>query len=217
MKPLLKVFLVLAAFFTATLVVIKLTGVLTVEQIENWLIQAKALSPFYVGSVVVLLLFADLFIAVPTLTVTVFAGYFLGHLYGTVAALIGITSAGVCGYILSRYYGDSILRYVVKDNEKREDAIRTFQRHGFVMILLSRALPMLPEATACLSGMTRMPFIKFLAAWLISGVPYVAIAAYAGSISTVENPKPGIFIAIGLFVFMWLAWFLYYRRHQRRS
>ena len=211
MKPLLRVFLIIASIFATTFLLIKLTGVLTVEQIEGWLIQAKELSPFYVGSIIALLLFTDLFIAVPTLTVTILSGYFMGHAYGAIAALTGILLAGICGYVLNRYYGNAILGFLLKDESKRNEAIDAFQKHGFAMILLSRAMPILPEASACLSGMTRMPFIKFLMAWLLSSVPYVLIATYAGSISSFENPKPAIFAAIGITVFFWVAWFIYHR------
>ena len=126
--------------------------------------------------------------------------------------------AGVCGYTLSRYYGDAILGFLVKDEEQRNDAIITFQEHGFMMILLSRATPILPEVTACLSGMTRMNFSKFLFAWLISSVPYILIASYAGSISSIENPKPAIFTAIGLSLLLWGSWFVYrYKNSNARS
>ena len=175
--------------------------------------QAKALSPIYVGAVVALLLFADLFIAVPTLTVIILSGYFLGHAYGAFAALLGVILAGICGYTLSRYYGDAILGFLVKEQSKRDDAISTFKKHGVMMILLSRAMPILPEITACLSGMTRMNFSKFLLAWLISSVPYVLIASYAGSISSIENPKPAIFAAIGISALLWISWFVYHRVH----
>ena len=215
MKPLIKVILIVASCFAATFLFIKFTGILTVEQIEGWLIHAKELSPIYVGTIVCLLLFADLFIAVPTLTVTILSGYFLGHTYGAVSALIGVISAGVCGYTLSRYYGDAILGFLVKDEAKRNDAIMTFQKHGFMMILLSRAMPILLEVTACLSGMTRMNFGKFLLAWLISSVPYILIATYAGSISSIENPKPAIFTAIGISALLWASWFLYHKNNKR--
>jgi len=215
MKSLLKVFLIVAACFAATFLLIKFSGILTLEQIEGWLLQAKELSPVYVGVIVALLLFADLFIAIPTLTVMILAGYFLGHSYGFLSAFIGIMLAGTSGYALSRYYGDFILGFLVKDKSKRNDVISTFQKHGFVMILLSRAMPILPETTACLSGMTRMPFNKFLLAWLISSVPYLLISTYAGSISTLENPMPAILTAIGISVFLWASWFLYHRRPQK--
>ena len=216
MKPLIKVFLIIATCFAATFLLIKFTGILTVEQIEGWLTQAKELSPIYVGTIVGLLLFADLFIAVPTLTVTILAGYFLGYTYGAVSALIGVILAGVCGYTLSRYYGDVILGFLLKDEDKRNEAIITFQKHGFMMILLSRAMPILPEVTACLSGMTRMPFSKFILAWLISSTPYILIASYAGSISSMENPKPAIFTAIGISALLWASWFVYHHKNNKR-
>lgn len=211
MKSLLKVFLVVAGCFSATFILVKFMGVFTIDQIEGWLIQAKELSPLYVGGIVALLLFSDLFIAVPTLTITILSGYFLGHIYGTVASLSGILFAGICGYALSYYYGNAILGFLVKDENKRKEAINVFQKHGFVMILLSRAMPILPEASACLSGMTRMPFTKFLIAWLACSVPYVLMATYAGSISSISNPKPAIFTAIGISVFLWFSWFFYHR------
>lgn len=211
MKSLLIVFLVIASIFATTFLIIKLTGVLTMGQIEAWLIQANELSPMYVGLLVALLLFADLFIAVPTLTVIILSGYFLGHTYGAIAALVGIIFAGLSGYTLSRYYGDSILGFLVKDENKRNDAILTFKKHGVMTIILSRALPILPETSACLSGMTRMNFTHFVFAWLISSVPYVLIASYAGSISSIENPKPAIFAAIGISALLWISWFVYHR------
>jgi len=215
MRPLLKVFIIIAAIFASTFLLIKFSGLLTIEQIEGWLTQAKELSPVYVGTIVVLLLFADLFIAIPTLTVAILAGYFLGHTYGSLAALAGITLAGIFGYVISRKYGGVILGFLLKDESKRSEAIETFQKHGFVMILLSRAMPILPEATACLSGMTRMSFNKFLTAWLISSVPYILIATYAGSISSIENPMPAIFSAIGISIFLWVAWFFYHRANNK--
>ena len=213
MKPLLKIVVIIAACFATTFLLFKLTGALTIAQIENWLIQAKQFSPLYVGTLVILLLFADLFIAVPTLTITILSGYFLGHTYGAMSALTGLLLAGICGYTLSRYYGDTILNLLIKDETERKKAVLTFHQHGLVMILLSRAVPILPEVTACLSGMTRLPFGKFILVWLVSAVPYVLIASYAGSISSIDNPKPAILTAIGITGLLWFSWFIYHRIH----
>jgi len=211
MKPLLKALLIIASCFAATFVLIKGTGILTVEQIEGWLMLARELSPIYVGTLVAALLFADLFIAVPTLTITILSGYFLGHVHGAMSALCGVTLAGICGYTISRYYGNTILGLLVKNENERNEATMTFRKHGFMMILLSRAMPILPEVTACLSGITRMSFSKFLLAWLMSSVPYILIATYAGSISSIENPMPAIYTAIGLSLLLWGTWFVYYQ------
>jgi len=215
MKYLVKSFLVIMLFFSCTFLIIKTTGILTVGQIEGWLIQAKELSSLYVAGIVILLLFADLFIAIPTLTVIILSGYFIGFAYATAAALTGILLVGLCGYILSRYYGDVLLNFLLKDDHQREKAVQAFQKHGFVMILLSRAMPLLPEAVTCLAGMTQMPFRNFMLAWSISSLPYVLIATYSGSISSLENPNPAIYSAIGISVSLWLCWFFYQRRMIR--
>jgi len=84
------------------------------------------------------------------------------------------------------------------------------------MILLSRAMPILPEVTACLAGMTKMKFSKFILAWLISTIPYVLIISYAGSASSIENPKPAIYTAIGISVTLWSGWYLFINAKRKK-
>ncbi len=212
MKALLKIMLTLAAVFATTFLLAKMTGILTYEKIEALLAAAGSVSPWYISLAIVALLFADLFIAVPTLTIIILAGYFLGPILGANVALIGLFSAGIGGYLLSQTYGEKLVILIIKDSNQRRDAYETFRENGFVTILLSRALPILPEVSACMAGLTRMPFAKFLSAWLISTIPYAFIAAYAGSISSLENPKPAILTAIGLSGFFWLCWFFFQRK-----
>ena len=212
MKSLIKIIVIIAVCFALTFLIVKLSGVLTIEQIENWLTHAQSNSGLYVAVIICLLLFCDLFIAIPTLTVTIFSGYFLGLYIGAIVAFTGMFLAGMCGYGLSRYYGERLLVFLVKDQVKRSEAINAFEQHGFVMILLSRALPILPEVSACLSGMTGMPIKKFVFAWLMSTLPYVLIASFVGSISSFDNPKPAIYGAMGISLFLWTAWYFYHHK-----
>jgi len=217
MKTLIKLFLILATLFASTFIVIKLTGVITVDDIKTWLNAASSISPIYIGMIVAALLFADLFIAIPTLTVCILSGYFLGFELGAAFNALGVAIAGICGYLLSRSIGRSILIRVVQDPDKINEMEVIFNKHGVLMILLSRALPILPEATACLAGFTKMPMWKFLFAWIFSSFPYVAIAAYAGSVSTLESPLPAIITAIVLSASLWLMWFIFLRKNQLAS
>ncbi|MCG8021985.1 MAG: VTT domain-containing protein [Candidatus Thiodiazotropha weberae] len=209
MKSLLKIMLLLALFFASTFIILKSTGIITVEKIELWLEMAKNSNPVYVAVIVVGLLFADLFVAVPTLTVMILGGYFLGPVIGALAAISGLFAAGVCGYGISWKYGDILMRFLIKDKQKRVEAKCSFKSHGGVVILLSRAVPILPEVSACMAGMTRMPFLKFLVFWMLSAVPYAFIAAYAGSISTLENPTPAILTMICLTSFFLIGWYIF--------
>lgn len=216
MKSLLKIMLTLALVFASTFVVVKLTGALSVEKIELLLMHAQTVSPWYIALTVIGLLFVDLFVAVPTLTIMILSGFFLGPILGFIASISGLFMSGLGGYSLSTLYGEKLSSVLIKDALQRAEAKAAFQRHGFVTILLSRALPILPEVSACMAGLTGMPFFRFLLAWSISVIPYAFIAAYAGSISSLENPKPAIFTAIALTTFFWACWFLF-QRYQKRS
>ena len=215
MKTLVKLFLILVAVFASTFVIIKAAGVLTLDDIRAWLEAAKLVAPWIVGLVVAGLLFADLFIAIPNLTVCILSGYFLGFELGAFFNILGVSAAGITGHLLSRLVGRRFLEKIVRDPVKIKEMENVFHRHGFVMLLISWALPILPEATACLSGFTRMPFWKFLSAWALGAYPYVTIAAYAGSVSTLSDPKPAIYTAIGLSAFFWLSWVIFLRFRRR--
>jgi hypothetical protein len=60
-----------------------------------------------------------------------------------------------------------------------------------------------------------MNFMTFLALWSMNVIPYCLIVAYAGSISTLDDPQPAIFTAIGLSVFFWSGWAIFNRRRNR--
>lgn len=216
MIALIKVMIIMALFFASTFVLLTSTGIVTVAKIEHWLTAAQTINLFYVGLIITALLLADLFIAVPTLTVMILAGFFLGHFFGAMCALIGLILAGCSGYWVSRMYGDRLLNTLIKDPNKRQEAMGQFRQHGAMIILLSRATPILPEVSACMSGMTNMPFLRFFSLWLLSITPYALIATYAGSISSIQNPKPAIFTAIALTLVLWLAWFIMIKVQKRK-
>ncbi|GLR72165.1 TVP38/TMEM64 family protein [Agaribacter marinus] len=211
MQPLIKLALVLASIFATTFIIFKLGGILSVEQIEQWLVDAKNQNVNVIASIILLLLISDLFVAVPTLTVIILGGYFLGHTYGAIVSIAGLSIAGALGYTLSYGFGDKLEKWVIKNSDERQRMHSNFKKYGVFMLLFSRAMPILPEVCACLSGITRMPFLKFFAIWQISTVPYAVIASYAGSISSIDSPKPAIIAAIGLTSFFWLAWAIFQR------
>ncbi|MCJ8321342.1 MAG: VTT domain-containing protein [Colwellia sp.] len=219
MRALNKLILVLATIFATTFILVKFTGVISVEKIEHWLTVAKSVDVFYLALIIVLLLFADLFIAMPTLTVMILSGYFLGPVYGAITAITGVMLAGITGYILSYFYGEKLEKLVINDPQQRLALRYQFDQYGILMIIFSRAMPILPEITACLSGMTKMPFIRFITAWSISSVPYAIIATYAGSISSLNNPKPAIITGIVLTTLCWATWFIVQRlsKHKKAS
>ena len=216
MKALIKFVALLGAFFTFTLLVFKVLGILSTNDIKLWLEQAMALSPWIVGAIIIALMLVDLFIAIPTLSLTILSGFFLGVELGVFYSSIGMLSAGTMGYVISRFHGEKLLRFVSKEEAQISEMKHIFNTFGPISLLLCRAAPMLPEVTSCLAGVTKMPYWKYFIFYALGTLPYAIIAAYSGSISTVSNPEPAIFTFIGIFGGLSLIWavFLYLNKHK---
>lgn len=216
MKPLIKVMLFLATAFALTFILGRVLGILTVENVKHWLELAGRVDPLWLAATVVALLFLDLFVAVPTLTITILAGFFLGFPAGAAAAFTGMSLAALSGYGIARIWGERATSFLLRNPKDRLDMAEAFSRNGPAMIMLSRAAPIVPEVTACMAGATRMPFARYLGYFSLSTLPYVAIASYAGSISSPESPQPAIYAALALYAVLWVGWYLF-RRNARKT
>ena len=217
MKQLIAIALGLALLFSSTFAIIKLTGVLNLDDIRALLTAAHETAPAYVAATVIALLVADLFIAVPTLTVTILSGYFLGFPLGFLAGATGLLTAGTLGYAITYAYGPGLLHRINKDEAKQAEMAAIFARYGSVVLVVCRALPILPEISCCLAGATRMRFRKFIAAFMLGTIPYASIATYAGSKSSLDDPKPAILAAIGLSMVLAAAWTILLRRYKAEA
>ena len=60
-----------------------------------------------------------------------------------------------------------------------------------------------------------MHFGRYVLYFTISTLPYVLIASYAGSISSVESPQPAIYAALMLYVVLWVGWYLFQRKQRK--
>mgnify|MGYP003999570839 FL=1 len=113
MRSLLKVILIIGLCSASTFVLIQMTGIISIEKIEIWFNQIRNISPLYLGGFVILLMFIDLFISIPTLATVILAGHFMGYQYGALVAIIGLEIAGNTGYFLGRIFGDKILNFLI--------------------------------------------------------------------------------------------------------
>jgi uncharacterized membrane protein YdjX (TVP38/TMEM64 family) len=199
------------------LLVIKFSGLLTVQDIKDTFSSLQEQPTYILGSVVIVLLFIDLFIAIPTMTVILLAGYFLGFSWAIIYVAIGLLGASLTGYFLSKLYGEKILDKLSNDTEQKNQMKELFNTHGMVVIMLSRAVPLLPEISACLAGTCHMKITKYLFAWIIGTVPYISVMTYAGSISSLDNPIPALVAALGVTLLFSLFWFIFMRRNKKEK
>ena len=217
MKLLIKTILILVSIFTLTLLLIKFTGILTVEDIKEIFTNLKSQPSYILGALIVLFLFIDLFIAVPTMTIIILAGYFIGFELALFYTTIGLLSASLTGYFLSRKYGMKVLDKLSSNEEQKQEMTDLFNKHGVLVLVLSRAVPMLPEISSCLAGACDMSLKRFLFAWFLGTIPYVCVITYAGSISNLDNPMPAIYAALGITILFWFIWMVFMKIDKRRS
>jgi uncharacterized membrane protein YdjX (TVP38/TMEM64 family) len=217
MKLLIKIILLLAGIFTTTLLIIKFSGILTVDDIKESFLNLKSQPSYVLGSLIVFLLFIDLFIAVPTMSIIILSGYFLGFELALLYTSFGLLSASMTGYFLSKKYGNKVLDKLSSNKEQKLEMTTLFNKQGILVIILSRAVPMLPEICSCLAGTCKMPIKRFLLAWTLGTIPYVGVMSYAGSISNLDEPMPAILAALGITVLFWLVWIIFMKIDKKRS
>lgn len=215
MKDLIKTALVIATCFAATFGILVATGLLQRDDVVHWLEQARQIDAWIVALIVIGLLVADLFIAVPTMTVTLLAGYFLGPVFGALAAATGMITAGALGYVISNRFGRSVLRRIITDEGRLHEMEQVFSRYGLTVLMICRAMPILPEVSCCLAGITRMRFVTFGFGYLVGTLPYVVVCTWLGAQSSASDPMPAIWGAAVVSTVMWSCWFLLIRHHRR--
>lgn len=217
MKPLLKIMAILLAIFATLFVLGQVFGILTVENVKTGLQGASEIDALALSAVIITLLCVDIFITVPTLTITLLAGFLLGFPMGATVALIGTSAATFLGYAMGRRWGEIAISKIINDDEQITELKTTFQTHGPAMITLARSAPMVPEICALMAGATNMQFSRYVLFHLIGTLPYVALASYAGSISSMDDPMPAIYGAMLLYAVGWGSWFLFQRRNKIQS
>jgi uncharacterized membrane protein YdjX (TVP38/TMEM64 family) len=212
MKDLLKVAVIMALIFASTFVLMKSTGLVTEEGVTAFLGRAHDIHPGWLAVIVIGLLLLDLFIAVPTMTTILLAGYFMGPVLGGMASAAGLMLLGTTGYGMGRRFGRPVLSRLFKDDARLAGIEAAFARNDLLVLFVCQALPILPELSCVLAGIARTRPLRFLFGYAVGVVPFAFIVAYAGSISTLSNPGPAIYTAIGVSILLLGAWTLLRRR-----
>ena len=215
MKDLLKIALVLGLVFASTFVILQSTGLVTEEGMKTWFTNAQSVHPAWLVALVITLLVLDLFIAVPTMTTILLAGFLLGPWLGGAASALGLMMLGSTGYLLGRHYGRLIFFRLFKDKQRMSGVEEAFAKNDLLTLFVCQALPILPVLSCTLAGISRMSPVRFALGYSVGVVPFAFIVAYAGSISTLADPWPAIYTAIGISAGLLLAWMALLRSRRR--
>jgi uncharacterized membrane protein YdjX (TVP38/TMEM64 family) len=184
---------------------------LTEDRVLALIEDLRRMDPLWLAGGIILLMVADLFIGVPTITAVLVAGHVLGAVAGGAAAALGLMLMGVAGYGLGRTGGRRFLGRVGGADELAEIET-TFARNDRLTLFVCQALPMLPEVSCVLAGIARMPFLRFLGSYAVGTIPFAFIIAFAGATSSVADPAPALAAWLGVSVGLLIVWGMVKRR-----
>ncbi len=132
------------------------------------------------------LLASDIVLPVPSSLVSTALGYLLGFGWGALVSWAGMTAACCGGYWLGSRAGRGLTRRVVGDEQiLRVHAAQ--KRFGDWALVVSRAVPVLAEASVLLAGIAGMPWRRFLALTSFSNLGIAAMYAFVGAFAVETN------------------------------
>ncbi len=118
---------------------------------------------FAVAGLVTLLLALDLVLPIPSSFVSAGAVAALGPILGALAIWAGMTAGALLGYALGRGGGTPLVdRFVGKRELLRAEGL--MRRFGSLVLVVSRGVPVLAEASVLVAGAARLRF------WTFAGV-----------------------------------------------
>ena len=145
----------------------------------------------------ILLLVSDLVLPIPGTVVMSALGLVYGWFWGGLLSALGAVLAGMVAYGLCRKFGRRPALWLAGEGGlAKGEAVFQSGRGGWI-VALSRWMPVLPEAVACLAGLTKMPFRVFCVALLSGCIPLGFTFAAIGALG---EERPGLTIALSALV-----------------
>jgi membrane protein DedA with SNARE-associated domain len=111
---------------------------------------------------------------------------FLGFVKGTITSTIGMTVYCTLGYWIGAKFGRPVALKLVGEPELMRLENLT-NRFGYWAVAMSRAVPVLGEASVLGAGMSRMPMPRFLLVSVLSCLGISAVYGAAGAFSAKLN------------------------------
>ena len=159
----------------------------------------------------VLLLASDILLPIPATLVMTALGMLYGPVVGGLIGAGGSFLGGMIAFLACAKLGRPAARHFVSDAELvRGETL--FERWGAWIIVLSRWLPIIPEAVSCMAGIVSMPRRLFTGALACGVVPPAFTFAIVGHLG-VERPA----LTFLLSAFLPAAFWLVVHRRMRRA
>jgi len=176
-------------------------------------------SSWFTATAIVGLLGSDVVLPIPSGIVSAAAGLLLGFWRGVAVIWVGMTISCVIGYAIGFSSAAAAKRFVGADGLTRASALA--EHYGDMMMVISRPVPVLAEASTIFAGLVRTPFARFFgmtsSANLGIAVGYAAIGAFSVQAHSFLIAFIGALVVPGLAMLAARLWLGPTRRKRDRA
>ncbi len=172
---------------------------LTAEGVRGWLGRFEG----FEWAAGVILLVADMVLPIPSTIVMSALGWRYGWLVGGLLSAGGSMLSGLVAYGVCRWFGRPAARWIVGD-DGLERAGQLMERSGGWLVVVSRWMPVLPEAVACLAGLAKMRWRTFWLALICGSLPLGFAFAAIGHLGQ-NNPWLALVLSALVPTVLWLV------------
>lgn len=151
----------------------------------------------------VLLLMSDVILPVPSTIVMSALGLIYGWFVGGLLASAGSFLAGFTAYLACRWLGRRAALWLAGEESLRR-VEELFARRGGWLVALSRWMPVLPEAIACLAGLVKMNLRTFFISLACGSLPVGFAFAAIGALGK-TSPALAMTLSAALPMLLWFV------------
>lgn len=149
----------------------------------------------------ILLLVSDILLPIPATGIMAALGAVYGLETGIALSFTGSVLAGLAGYGAARLPGKQAVGWIATDAEIQRFK-SFFDHYGGYAVILSRALPIMPETVTILAGFSRMKFSRFLTSLTFGTLPVSILFTWMGTGQGINQPL-GIILAVAVPGLLW--------------
>ncbi|WP_226585392.1 TVP38/TMEM64 family protein [Halobacillus litoralis] len=142
----------------------------------------------------------------PTSVLSLAAAFAYGIWPGMLYIIIGATGAGITGYFMGKFFGDSVLKF--HQSKWASSIYERMKGQGFMYVFILRLIPIVGfDILSYLAGMTRVKLFSFILATVIGMLPGTFAYSLVGT-SLASGDRTLIFIALSTFALILVTTFL---------
>lgn len=202
MKLIIKIILLFILMTFTFIIVYEICG----QHFELFFSQEKCIEWFsrikpFAWIIGIVLLIFDILLPVPATGIMAALGAVYGPWTGGIVSAAGSVCAGLIGYLIAKFLGQKASTRIASQEEVERFKL-FFDRWGAYAVILSRIMPIIPEVTTILAGLSRMNFQRFFWALLAGSLPFSFLFSWVGSYSGF-TPGTGILLAVLVPAFLW--------------